>query len=452
MESSARSRTNIAVNVSAVLCDDWCAFRNRPIANAAVTPIDCQECRSILVNEGTILCQCGQSWEIHQGAASFGDHCVDRDSDAQLTVIETDFDKDPRWNSFVKDHPKGLLFHHSLWLRTLKAEFGQPTLSLACVDASGRFQGILPLFYTRGLPLGISHIGVHDTGKRLSSLPRTPVAGPLASNSAATRALLREAVRRVRSQDNLILQLKVAANDMDGLLENVWGTPWRDRYELELPDGATDFVRFGNAKHNHKVTWGVNRARREGITTREAVCEEDLRQWYPLYLETMRRVVVPPRPYRFFVEMWQRLQPRGMMRLMLAEGPETGRTVLLAGSLFLMYGRSTHYAFTGCHNGALALHVNDLLQWEAIQRAYGDGFRLYDFGEVADDCGGLAAFKSKWCATPKRLYRYVYPRTATEPAAKSHTDLGSLSLMTRCWQRAPLGLTEFLGAQIYSHL
>jgi Acetyltransferase (GNAT) domain len=162
-------------------------------------------------------------------------------------------------------------------------------------------------------------------------------------------------------------------------------------------------------------------------------------------------VLVPARPYRFFLQLWSRLRPRGMMRLLLAETSESGRTTLLAGSIFLMYGQSTHYAFTGCHTWALPLHVNDLLQWEAIQRAHQDGFRFYDFGEVAEDRQGLAEFKSKWCAKPIKQYRYYYPRVTPKPASAC-PDHGIPRSMAWLWEHIPLGWTEFLGRQIYGYL
>lgn len=437
--------------ISSVLCDEWCAFLRCPIASGRVSPADCRACRSLDIAEGKAVCECGLAWRVHQGLPEFGDRAVPEQPGDGLKVVETDFDKDPRWNRFVNAHPEGTVFHHSLWLQALKAEFKQQTLSLACLDENGAFQGILPLFYTRGLPLRIGQLGRHHVGRRLCSLPRTPAAGPLCSTPVITRFLLQEAVRRVESRPGMVLQLKTGSNHVDGLVRNMAGEPWRESYTLELPASSTEGVRFGNARQNHRITWAVNRARRLGIVTREASCEGDLKQWYQLYLETMRRVVAPARPYALFLHMWNTLRPRSMMRLLLAEKSEDRPALPLAGSIFLMHGRSTVYAFTGCRTEAMALHVNDLLQWEAIQRAYREGFRIYDFGEVVEERQGLAAFKSKWCAKPAPLYRYYYPMVEEIPA-KSPLVSGMPELAARLWQRLPLSVTAFLGRRLYSHL
>lgn len=440
--------------IDKVLCDDWCAFRRRHVPAGGVGPADCQECRSTKVETGQIVCTCSKKWDISEGTPHFSAKTVPDAGGRDLRVVETDFANDPRWNPFVKSQTGGLIFHHSLWLEALSGEFNQQTLYLGCEDRAGQLHGSLPLLYTRGLPFGISHIGKHNIGRRLSSLPRTPVAGPLYDSREASGLLMREAIRRAES-DGVTLQLKLHSSDLDGLVAGVEGTPWREAYVLELPGKDVEEVRFGNAKHHHRITWGVNRALRLGIVAREADSEDDLRNWYTLYLETMRRVIVPARPYRLFQALWRKLRPRGLMRLLLAERAGEGRAELLAGSIFLMYGTTVHYAFTGCHTDSLGLHVNDLLQWEAIQRAHREGFQYYDFGEVAEERQGLADFKSKWCAKPVLLYRYQYPQAPEEPSeddaeAAGPSDNGHL--LKKVWQRMPLGWTEFVSEQIFRRL
>ena len=105
-------------------------------------------------------------------------------------VVEVDPRTDPRYEAFVVNHPRALIYHHPAWLEVLARENFVRPICLACEDG-GRLTGILPLFATRGLPFGRQL-----TGRRLSSLPRTPVAGPLALNAGAAAALLRDAKNR----------------------------------------------------------------------------------------------------------------------------------------------------------------------------------------------------------------------------------------------------------------
>ena len=141
--------------------------------------------------------------------------------------------------------------------------------------------------------------------------------------------------------------------------------------------------------------------------------------------------------------------------MLLAEHTAEGRAELLAGSIFLTYGSTVHYAFTGCRTQSLELHVNDLIQWEAIQHAHREGFRYYDFGEVAEERQGLADFKSKWRAKPVPLYRYQFPAAAAERPeehAESSVRGGNGRLLTRLWQHMPLQWTEFVSDHLFRRL
>lgn len=369
----------------------------------------------------------------------------------ELRAVETDPSADPRWDGFVRNHPGGLIYHSSLWLAALRNEFGQKALSLACVDEEGVFHGILPLLYTRGLPFGLSRIGRHHTGRRLASLPRTPVAGPLSNSPEAEKALLLEAARRAEKLPGTTLQIKTLTHCLDGHPHGIKGTFWRNSYVLDLPGKAGSNVRFGNAKTHHKIAWAMKRALRTGVKVREAKNEADLASWYRLYLATMRRVVALSRPYLFFEQLWREIRPQGMMKLLLAEKAVGGADQMVAGSIFLSFGSTVHYAFTGCNALAFATHANDLLQWEAIHSAAQEGFRYYDFGEVVEQRPELARFKRKWCAKAVPLYRYNYPANDLCEGSVAVESLSS-RWVRELWQFLPLVMTGSWGRRIYARL
>jgi len=72
------------------------------------------------------------------------------------------------------------------------------------------------------------------TGRRLSSLPRTPVSGPLVSSREAAAA------ERAHESGNEQIQIKTASNDFDGLAPDMAGAPWRPFYAIELPRRTDD--------------------------------------------------------------------------------------------------------------------------------------------------------------------------------------------------------------------
>ena len=355
-------------------------------------------------------------------------------------VVETDPFTDSRWESFVAGHPDAILYQHPGWLEVLQSAYGYELVPLAYEEPSGELGGVLPLLRTRGL----------FTGRRLSSLPHTPVAGPLASSDGAMEGLLSAAVDRVRADGRTRLQLKVGEQRLDGLVQGLSGVPGEPSYVLDLPDDP-ERLRFGNARNHGRIKWAVNKAGRLHVTARRAETEDDLAAWYTLYLETMREHAVPPRPYRFFACAWRTLAPRGHIRLLLAEQTEGSSTRLLAGSLFLLFGSTVFYAFTGGARKHLWLRPNDLIQWHAIHDAAVEGFGRFDFGEVGRDDAGLADFKSKWGAVARPLYRYYYPAGGVDGSFAG----GRLESLRRpamtAWRRLPLRVTAVGGAWIYRY-
>jgi CelD/BcsL family acetyltransferase involved in cellulose biosynthesis len=356
-------------------------------------------------------------------------------------VREIDPLVDPRWDEFVTARPEAVVYQHSAWLRCLRAEYPRPLAGLCCEDEDGALTGVLPLVETRGLPL---FRGSTSFGARESSLPRTPVAGPLSADRAVSAALLRAAVERARAREAR-LQIKRLTADLDGLVPEIGGVPWRRSYALALPaDPAA--IRFGNSRNHSRIRWAVNRAHREGVSVRNARGVEEVRAWHRLYLETMREVVVPPRPLRLFETMWRELAQRGLMRLHLAER----HGELIGGSIVLALGRVAFYAFNGRRRSALALRPNEVLQWEAINTACRDGHEVYDLGEVVEGDTGLAEFKRKWGAEESRLHRYHHPPPAG--GAEAGEDGRLARVAGAVWPRLPLAATRSVGDLVYRWL
>ena len=355
----------------------------------------------------------------------------------RVVELELDTASDVRWSAFVQSHPKGLLYHHPAWVRAIARVYRYPFVGLATEDASGKLTGVLPMFEKRGLV----------TGRRLSSLPHTPVAGLLAANDAAALALGRAAMARARER-SLALELKLFSDELGRLLPAAGMVPADAAYVVELPDRVED-LRFGDSRNHGRIKWAVRKAAKEGVKAREAEGDRDLRRWYSLYLETMHRHGVPPRPYAFFEAMWDTLVPGGHMRLLLAERTALGRSTVIAGSILLMAAHTVSYAFNATRREHVHERANDLIQWHAIHDACSGGFRRYDMGEVTVGQEGLAHFKAKWGATEHRLFRYRYP-------SPWHASMHGRAVLahraaTAGWRRLPEPVAVRLGDWLYRH-
>jgi len=366
----------------------------------------------------------------------------------EFRITETNPETDPRWESFLLEHPDSSIYHHPAWLKALELEYGQKGVYLLCENSAGQVSAILPMLYTRGLPFGL---GRPLAGRRLSSLPRTPLGGPLSIDPRATIALLQAAVQRVTQTPGVMLQLKTEGPKLDGLIDGVVSAPWRLSYILQLPDAGKDF-RISDSHQRSVVRWSVNKAQKLGVEVRPAESQNDLRSWYTLYLETMRRSIVPPRPYRFFAALWELLKPRGLMQLLVAEQEINGERRIIAGSIFLTLGKTVSYSFNASQPKDSSLRPNDVILWQAINIACKGGAKFFDFGEVPEGHDDLAKFKRKWGAKPVRLYRYYFPEWPGLKDNSTDSEGWKDALGKAVWRRLPIWAISWLGNQIFARL
>ncbi|MCK5086983.1 MAG: GNAT family N-acetyltransferase, partial [Melioribacteraceae bacterium] len=267
----------------------------------------------------------------------------------------------------------------------------------------------------------------------------TPLGGLLADDEFVREALLDEAIKRVDSKRKTFLQLKCYSSDINKRNSQIQQVPWRSSYFCELPNDPSK-IRFGNKKQHHRVKWAVNKAKKLGITIREAATEEDIKKWYDLYLKTMRWHVVAVRPFRFFKFLLENLRPKGLLTVLLAEIDDGNGKELISGSFFLHFNKTFFYSFNGRCREGLVSHANDLIQWEAIHLATKMGYSNYDMGEVSSNNSSLAHYKTKWGCCAKPVYHYYYP--LNEKMKEKEVDISEdVSLTKLIWRKAPLYFT-----------
>jgi len=345
-----------------------------------------------------------------------------------------------KWENYVFQHPDSNFFNHPIWVKALEREYNRKAVIFACQDSQGNLKGILPLLPTLGLPLKKREL---ITGRRFSSLPRTPLGGFLFDNKKIQHLLINAAIKKTSEFNNLYLQLKSYSSELDGDLPELIKINWRESFYLNLPDSPSK-IRFGNKKHHHKVKWAINKAISLGVTVREAETEKDLKEWYRLYLETQRWHVVAARRYPFFKFLFENLVQNGMMKILLAESNVSNEREIIAGSVFFSLNGTVFYSFNGRNKAGLTYHANDLIQWEAIRSACESGFKYYDMGEVSECNASLAQFKSKWGCDSKQIYHYYFSKENYCKPDRLDFDLGNEFFRT-VWRKLPLKVTQGWG-------
>jgi Acetyltransferase (GNAT) domain len=370
-----------------------------------------------------------------------------KNSEKAFKVIEASDELNDKIEKYVINHRDAAIYHHPDWVNCLARESNQKSITLICVNSLDEIIGIMPLLTTKGLPLGFGGL---VASKRISSLPRTPVAGPLADSVDVENLLIDATIELMKQNPEAKLQIKATTQKYSDSNDKLVRIPWRMTYLTEIPNKENE-IRFGNSRNHSAIKRAVNKAVKSGVVIREANNVNDLYEWYLLYLETMRIHLTPARSLKFFKNLWSTLKPKGYMKLSLAEINKGKEKRILAGSIYLLFNGVVTYAFNGSSRNDLDLRPNDLLHWTEIHNAQKYGFKSYDLGEVQINQQGLIGYKSKWGSYSKQIYHYYYPPNSKFNNIELDKENNN-SLLKNLWQKLPLKMTAFIGEKIYNYL
>lgn len=361
-----------------------------------------------------------------------------------IFIDDQNLDLETKWDEFVASHPEGQIYFTTSWLKIIQQESGEKLIRLACVDDEENILGVMPLVTTKGFPLGMGGV---TAAARLSSLPRTPIGGPLSVSAEIDTMLIDGAMNLLEKYPGKILQVKSLSDKLNSLKEELVCIPWRESYIFEIPGDKNAELRFGDSRNHSAIKRAVNKAANNGVTIQITNSENELISWHKLYLDTMRFHSTPARSIEFFQALWKKFHPSGNLKLYLA----IHKDKIIAGSLLLYFNGYAIYAFNGSDRNTFELRPNDLIHWQAISDAQQVGCHTYDFGEVSKNEVGLAAYKKKWGTKIIQIYHYYFPEQIS--LYGNEIDIES----TQGWkqkiiERLPLNVSALLGKWTYKYL
>jgi lipid II:glycine glycyltransferase (peptidoglycan interpeptide bridge formation enzyme) len=154
---------------------------------------------------------------------------------------------------------------------------------------------------------------------------------------------------------------------------------------------------------------------------------------------------VPPQPFRFFAALQRHVLAPGLGWVISARW----RDHLVAGAVFLHFGRHAVYKFGASDRQFQHLRPNNLLMWDAIKWHAARGYASLHFGRTSLANEGLRRFKVGFGSREERLdcFHYHFGR-----AAYVTTPDRAESPLNAVFRRLPLPVLRWVGAALYPHL
>jgi GNAT acetyltransferase-like protein len=340
-------------------------------------------------------------------------------------VYQVDPLSDPRWDPFIRAHPRATVFHTRGWLQALKLFYGYLPVAFTTSATHEEF----------GNAAVFCEVQTWLTPRRLVSLPFSDHCEPLVRDPQDAQAILSYLTRHTRRWGYIEMRPRTGFPRSRPLLNK------SESYCLHLLDLSADLETILHRMHADCVRRKIRRARREGVTCERGNSPQLLREFYDLQVATRRRHGVPPQPFGWFAALAHCLGEDFTIWAARRNGTPLASMITLGfrGQIVYKYGASD----SAHHN----LGSVPLLMWEIIEHAKTHGYRELDLGRSALDQEGLLRFKDNLGAQRMILDYQRYPAGAGVTSPKK------LGLRMGNWvlARTPDWLLVSVGELLYRH-
>lgn len=332
------------------------------------------------------------------------------------------------WDTFVCRND-GSPFALWGWGDAVKT-YGHERLYLVAKDG-GEIVGALPLFYMRSRLFG----------PKLVSPPfgeRGSVILDGADADAVTAGLLNRTKELARERAVDFVSLR------GGTVPESNGFEKRNRFvtfQVSLEDGK-DAVWDGIKSSRQRQ---IKQASDSSLQHDVGDSYRDLREYYQLYLRSMRGHGSPPHSFEFFEEVWDAFQGDGRlwMEMLRKDGDLINAVINLSlGSTVYQWGVVNDYEYRDLNGGSL-------LVWKSLERACERGHDTYEFGRTREG-SGVYMFKKSF-GGDKTWYDdlHYFPGSSRD---LPHPEKSKYEPIKRVWTRLPLPVTRVIGPQLRKHI
>ena len=341
---------------------------------------------------------------------------------------------DLRWDEYVKNHSLGSIFHHSAWKEVIEKTFSH-VRPMYCVveNPKKNILGCVPLFFVKSWL----------TGGRLVSLPFSLFCDPLVDSMDVFDVLVEGILDKQKELNASFIEMRTRTNGKYFGNTDFKAFSGFKNHTLSLqPDLETMKKSF----HRSCVRQHINRAEQSNLSVREASSVEDVRIFYELNCMTRKKFGVPPKPFKFYKNMWDILSPKNMLGILIAFYENQP----VCSILYLKFKQSVHAEYMGTNDAFIKYNPNILLFWKAIQKAKEEGYHSFDFGSSSSSNSRLIQFKRRWGTVEEDLTHHYFPGIKGVSAGFENSK--KYKILTYISHKMPDGLFKMTGQLLYNHL
>lgn len=292
---------------------------------------------------------------------------------------------------------------------------------------------------TAALPL--YEVNSWITGRRIVSIPFATLSDPLVKNTDELEALLLYATANLNKNKHSCIEITAYESSE---IQNCSGFANSSSYinhYLVLEDNPEELLK---TVFKTSIRRGVKKALKESIDVIEATDDSDVNGFYSLYVDTRRRLGLPPQPLHFFLNLFNTLSSKGQISIQLAKLKGN----IIGGTLLLKYKDRVSVDYLASDERYRGISIDTFLWWMAMKYSWREGYRIFDFGRTSIRNNGLLEYKDRWGTTRKTISNYCNDK------GKDTVKENSIFYepVKQICRHAPRPLLRFIGNAIYRHM
>jgi hypothetical protein len=346
---------------------------------------------------------------------------------AATTVYELNPLHDPRWETFVRSHPRASVFHSTNWLKALQIAYGyDPAVVTTCPQQAALTNGLV-----------FCRVKSWLTGRRMVSLPFSDHCEPLVNCSGELDDLLLSMRHHVDTGSWKYIEIRPPFYQPGSLTGFGKSLTYR-LHRLSL-GGSTQEL-FHNF-HKDCVQRKIRRAEREELKYEEGTSEILLQKFYKLMVITRQRLFLPPQPQYWFRALIASFGKDLKIRVVSKDD------LPVASILTISHKKTMVYKY-GCSDARFnRLGGMALLLWNTIQEAKDKGLDELEMGRSDSSNPGLISFKEHWGAVGTHLNYWRYPSRSVGIA-----NTWQQNMLRRLVPATPTPVLRTMGRLLYRHI
>jgi len=335
------------------------------------------------------------------------------------------------WDAFVVRNPLGTIYHTSQWYIALSNSFPHIKGHFVVLNDSAHHRIVsgLPIYEVRSWLLG----------NRAVSIPFASHCDPLVYNAAHIHQIFDFLWCQPGWSQYQNPEIRTCRNHclaQDHMFKR--SQPSLHHY-LDLTQGSTN---IWNRFSTKSIKQCITKAKKENVTIQLGDRRGDVELFYKLYLNTRRRLNLPPMPIAFLKSLADSF---GKDAFQVVLAIHSG--IPIAGIVLLFHNQQCYYEFAGDLPIAWQVRANQLLLWEAISLALKRGCSTFSFGRTSLDNDGLIQYKRHFGTQEETMYYYYL----NPPSSASHSK-PAYRLIQFMSRFAPDLVFRWMGSFCYQHL